>query len=70
MIKADDKVKYEDSLEAEFTNFEELKTRVEILQENFDEVVEILRSNDLVRNKKIEAPYFNEDEVYGRLEQK
>ena len=69
--KADDKVKYEDVEEKDqpkFTNFEELKVRVELLQEVVDELTEILRANNLVRNKEIEAPYFDEDKVYNRLD--
>ena len=68
MIKADDKVKYEGAEESEtFTNFEELQKRVEIIQENLNELVEILRYNKLNRRKTFEAQYFNEDEVYNRL---
>ncbi len=69
-MKADDKVEYEglDSPE-KYTNFEELQKRVEILQENYDEIVEILKYNNLDRKKTIEADYFDEDEVYKKLEE-
>lgn len=66
-MKADDKVKYEGFEEEKFTHFDELKMRVELLQELLDEHAEILRQNKLVLRKKIEAPYFDEDEVYKRL---
>ena len=70
MVKADDKVEFEDSKKPEkFTNFEELQKRVEVLQEAMDEHAEIFRANNLVRKEEIEAPYFNEDEVYKRLEE-
>ena len=72
MIKADDKVTYDglgDEEQPNFTNFEELQMRVEVLQETVNEIAEILRANDLVRKEEIEAPYFNEDEVFKRLEE-
>ena len=70
MIKADDKVEFEESEKPEkFTNFEELQKKVEVLQENLDEHTEIFRANNLVRKEEIEAPYFNLDEVYKRLEE-
>ncbi len=72
MIKADDKVKFEIDGKEEtekFTHFEELQKKVEVLQETVDELAAILRSNNLVRKKEIEAPYFDEDEVYKRLEE-
>lgn len=70
-MKADDKVKYEgleDKEQSKFTNFELLQKYVEVLEETLDEVVKILRANNLVRKEEIEAQYFNEDEVYKRLE--
>lgn len=68
MIKADDKVKYEGADKAEkFTYFEELKARVDLLQESFDEIVAILKANDLKRKQTIEPEYFNEDKVYDKL---
>jgi len=67
-IKADDKVKFEGTPE-KFTHFEELCKRVEVLQEAIDEHAEILRANDLVRNEEILAPYFDEDEVFNKLEE-
>lgn len=71
MIKADDKVKYEDLGEDEqprFTNFELLQKEVEVLEEHIDELVKILRYNDLERKETIEPKYFDTDEVYKRLE--
>lgn len=70
MVKADEKVEFEGAEKEEsFTNFEELQKRVEILQENMNEITEILRQNNIIRKDEIEAPYFNEDEVYKRLEE-
>lgn len=69
MVKADDKVVYDDNSEpAKFTYFEELQKRVEVLKETVDELAEILRQNNLMKEVKEYAPYFDEDEVYKRLE--
>lgn len=68
-IKADDFVEWEDSEKAEFTNFQELSMEVEILRETVDELAEILRQNGIERQKTIEAPYFDVDELYRRLEE-
>ena len=71
MIKADDKVKYEGlgkDEQPEFTNFELLQKEVEVLEEHIDELVKILRYNDLERKETIEPKYFDTDEVYKRLE--
>jgi hypothetical protein len=70
MIKADAKVEYEDCDEPEkFTNFEELLIKVDVLKDQVEEMVAILRVTDLSRTKKIEAEYFDEDELYRRLEE-
>jgi len=66
-MKADDKVVFEENEPEKFTNFELLQTEVEVLKETLDELVEILRYNDLHRNKEIKAEYFNLDEVFERL---
>ena len=69
-IRADDRVRFEGAVNPEdFTNFEELQRRVEILQETIDEHALILQQNNLVHKKETEAPYFDEDEVYKRLEE-
>ena len=68
-IKADDFVEFEGAEKPEkFTNFQELFKKVEVLKEAFDEVVGILHANNLTRNEIIEAPYFDEDELYRRLD--
>ena len=68
-MKADDKVEYEGCESPEtYTNFEELCKRFEVLQEVVNEQAEILRENNLIRVEKIQAPYFDDDEVYKRLE--
>ena len=70
MIKADDKVEFEDVGKPEkFTNFEELKKTVEILKEVVDKHAQILEENDLGIIEKIVAPYFDEDKLYRELEE-
>jgi len=67
-MKADAKVKFDYEEESEtFTNFEELRARVAVMQEVLDEHAEILRQNDLVKTTEEDAPYVDEDEVYKRL---
>lgn len=69
-IRADDFVELEEGEEpAEFTNFQELSMTVEILKEQLNEITEILRENDIQREKTIKAPYFDYNEVYKRLEE-
>ena len=69
-IKADDFVEYENSEKPEkYTNFEELCKKVEILKEALDEHARILQENSVERIKKIEAPYFDDDELYRRLDE-
>jgi len=68
-VIADEQVEYEGADKPEtFSNFEELMKRVEVLQDVANEHAEILRDNDLVQTKKTEAPYFDDDEVYKKLE--
>ena len=67
-VIADEQVHFEGSDKKEnFTHFEELIARVKQLEDLIDEHAEVLRYNDLVRKKTIEAPYFDEDEVYKKL---
>jgi len=69
-IKADDFVEYDGMEEpCNFTNFQELAMTVEILRENLDEIASILQKNDIVREEKVEAPYFDMDDLYNRLEE-
>lgn len=73
MIKADNKVEYEDlgkDDQPKFTNFELLQAEVEVLKESIDEIIEILKYNDLERQETIEPSYFDQDEVYRKLEDK
>lgn len=71
-IKADDFKKFEkvdgETDEEDFTNFQILSKKVDILQENLDEVVQILEANNIERKKIIDSPYFDDDELYKRLE--
>ena len=69
MAKADDKVKFEEEDKPEkYTYFEELHETVRMLKEQVDEHATIMRENNLVREETICAPYFDEDELYDRLE--
>jgi len=69
-IRADDFVEYDGAEKPEkFTNFQELKMRFEVLKDVVEELTEILRENNLTREKIITAPYFDEDELYRRLEE-
>lgn len=68
MIKANDKVQFEGNDPEKFTEFEFLMKKVEVMQETIDEHAAILQENDLIRTKKIEAPYVDDDEIFRRLE--
>ena len=59
MEKADTKVVYEKGKPEKFTNFELLQAEVDVLKDTIDKIVEILRTNDISMNQKIEAEYFN-----------
>ena len=69
MIKADDKVKFEKNKPEKFTHFELLQKEVEVIKESIDEIIEILRYNDRGRKERIEPSYFDEDEVFRKLEE-
>jgi hypothetical protein len=66
-MKADDKVQFEGNKPEKYTEFELLVKKVEVMQETIDEIAGILRANELVRTEKIDAPYVDEDEIFGRL---
>ena len=68
MIKADEKVKFEDCKPAKFTNFELLQQEVEVLKDTVNEIVGILRANDITRTEEIEAQYFDLNKVFLELE--
>ncbi len=68
MEKADAKVVIEKNKPEKFTNFELLQKRVDVLEESLNKIVEILRTNDIHMNQKIEAEYFNYDKVFEGLE--
>ncbi len=68
-IKADEFVKHEGAEEPEkFTYFQELEMKFEVLKDVVQELTEIIRENDLIRQTTIKAPYFEVDELYRRLE--
>ena len=68
-IKADDFVELDiaDGIQG-FTNFQELEKKFEVLKDVVDELSNIIRENNLTREEIIKAPYFEEDEVYDRLD--
>ena len=68
MVKADDKVQFEGNDPEKFTEFEMLVKKVEVMKEAINENVAILQENNLIRTKKIEAQYVDDDEVFKRLE--
>lgn len=69
IIKADDFVDFENEEKPEkFTNFQELSMKFEVLKDVVQELTEILRENNLIRKTTIEAPYFEDDELYRRLD--
>ena len=70
MVKADDKVQFEENEPEKFTEFEMLVEKVAVMQEAIDENAAIMQDNDLHRTKKIEAQYVDDDEVFKRLEDK
>ena len=69
MEKADTKVVYEKGKPEKFTHFELLQKRVDVLEDCLNEIVNILRTNDIHMNQKIEAKYFDDNEVFKRLEE-
>jgi len=68
MEKADAKVVYEKNKPEKFTNFELLQKKVEVLEET-DNIVGILRANNIIRVEEIEAEYFDDDKVFSELEE-
>ncbi len=69
-MKADDKVQYEDGGEKmKFTYFEEVAAQVDVLIDTIDKHATILRDNNLRLVTEEDAPEFNEDEVYKKLEE-
>lgn len=69
-MKADDKVKFEENEEENFTEFQYLKTRFDVLERVVDNLVKILNENDLYATKKIEAEEVNVDEIFEILEER
>jgi len=67
MIKADDKVELVKNEQEKFTNFEFLQAEVEVLKNNINEIVEILRHNDIERKETIEPNEFDLDDVFNKL---
>jgi len=68
-MKADTKVIYGKNKPEKFTNFELLQAEVEVIKESLDEIVMIMKENDLYRTKKIEAKEFDCDKVFRMLEE-
>lgn len=72
MIKADELWTYEGEngkeIKESFTNFELLQMEVEALKDSIDEIVEILRYNNLKRKETIFPEYFDKDKVFRKLD--
>jgi len=68
-LKADDYIEYEDKTKSKWSNFEELVAMVEELKKTVNEHAEILRANNIIRKEEIEAPFFDEDAVFKKLEE-
>ncbi len=70
-MKADEKVKFEGEKKAEdFTNFELLRAKVEVLQEQIELIGDILDQNDLEKTTTESASIDVDDEAFKRLEEK
>jgi len=69
MIKADERVSYNEAEKQKFTHFELLVKKVEELQRVVNEHAEILRQNSLVKLTTEQAPMFDDDRVYSELEE-
>ncbi len=67
MVKADDKVVFDENDPEEFTEFEYLKARMHEMEKVVDTHTDILQENNLVINKEIRASYIDEDEVFRAL---
>ncbi len=73
MIEADKKEKYEEDgkeKEEKYTNFEHLKAKVEVIEDELDLVTAILRQNNLVLKEEKQAGMKDiSDETYRKLEE-
>lgn len=69
-IRADDFVEWENNEKSEkYTNFQELNAKFNVLKDVVDEIIAILKVNNLTRTETIEAEYYNEDKAYKILEE-
>jgi len=67
-MKADDKIIIEEEKQ-KYTNFDYLKAKVEILQDQLEFVTAILKQNNLVYTEKKYADIDIEDETFKLLEE-
>lgn len=67
MVKADEKVVYDEEHPEDFTEFEYLKAKVEQLESVIDSHADILRDNNLTLTSESNARYVSEDEVFEAL---
>lgn len=67
MVKADDKVSFDDKHKEDFTEFEYLKARMEQLEKVVEGHTDIFRGNNLKLVEAKVADYFDEDEVFEAL---
>lgn len=71
MVKADDRVEYEneqgETIKEKFTNFDLLLERVNVLQEQVNNITEVLRDNELY--KKYQVDLIEGTEAFTRLKE-
>lgn len=67
MVKADDKVSFDDKHKEDFTEFEYLKARMKQLEKVVEGHTDIFRGNNLKLVEAKVADYFDEDEVFEAL---
>ena len=70
-MKADDKLDFGDGEKPEkYTNFEHLKAKVEVLQEEIELIAGILKQHNLTFKEETEVSNDIEDETFKKLEEK
>ena len=67
MVKADEKVSFDNENIEDFTEFEYLKAKVEHLEHIIENHTDILRCNNLKLEESSHARYVDEEEVFKAL---
>lgn len=71
MVNADDRVEYEndkkETIKEKFTNFDLLLERVNVLQEQVNNIIAVLRDNQLYRKYEVEE--VDSEEAFNRLKE-